>query len=286
MAVHRRVYRPFEGLLSPLRWRWLVLMRYAWRELLASRLFVALVLCCFVPVVVELATIWLVHSPAARALLHMSQIPTSFIDARFFYRILAIQGGLALFVAASVAPQLVAPDLADGALALYLSRPLSRTAYVAGKTSVLLVLLSAITWLPGLLLFGLQGGLEGGGWFASHLRIPVAIFLAAALWITLLSFLSIALSAWVRWRLAATGLFFGVFFVGAGMAGIVNVVLRTEWGWLLNLNFLIDIVWRGLFGLPRESALPPAAAWAALLAVSAFCFWILDRRLRAREVVR
>ncbi len=286
MAVHRRVYHPFEGRLSPVGWRWAVLMRHAWRELLSSRLFLAFVLCCLVPIVVELSIIWLVHSSAAQALLHMNGVSAAFIDERFFYRILAIQGGLALFLAASVAPQLVAPDLADGALALYLSRPLSRTAYVAGKTSVLVALLSAITWVPCLVLFGLQAGLEGGGWFMSHLRIAAAIVLSSLLWIALLSFLSVALSAWVRWRLAATGLFFGVFFVGAGMAGLVNVVLHTQWGFVLSLNVLIDLVWRGLFGLPRPSTLPLTAAWMTLLAVSLFCFWILDRRLRAREVAR
>jgi len=286
MAVYRRVYQPFEGGLSPVRWRWLVLLRYALRDLFASRLFVAVLVVCFVPTVIEATIVWLVHNPTARALLHMGSGSLLVIDERFFYRVLAIQGGLALFLAAAIGPRLVAPDLADGALALYLSRPLSRTAYVAGKTGTLLLLLSVVTWLPLLALYLLQGGLEGGGWFLGHLWLPVAIVLAAALWIALLSLLSVALSAWVRWRLAATGLFFAVFFVGSGIGEIFNQVLRTHWGRVLNLNLLIDLVWRGLFGLPRHGDLPLSAAWAALLAVCGICWWILDRRLRAREVVR
>lgn len=284
MAVYRRVYHPFDGALSPVRSRWRVLVRYALRDVLASRMFVAFLVVCFMPTLIEAAIIWVVHNPMAQAILHMGTLLA--IDERFFYRVLAIQGGLALFLAASVGPRLVAPDLADGALALYLSRPLSRTAYVAGKTGALLALLSAVTWVPVLALFGLQSGLEGGAWFIGHLGLPVAIVLAAALWIGLLAFLSVALSAWVRWRLAATGLFFAVFFVGSGMGELVNQVLRTRWGWVLNLNILIDLVWRGLFGLPRMSGLPLTAAWLALLATCAFCLWILDRRLRAREVVR
>jgi len=162
MAVFRRVYQPFEGGLSPVRSRWLVLLRYALRDVFASRIFVAFLVLCFVPTLIEATLVWLVHNPTARALLHMG---TSLlvIDERFFYRVLAIQGGLALFLAAAIGPRLVAPDLADGALALYLSRPLSRTAYVAGKTGTLLLLLSAVTWLPLLALYLLQGGLEGAG---------------------------------------------------------------------------------------------------------------------------
>jgi ABC-2 type transport system permease protein len=290
MAVYRRVYHPFEGGLSPVGRRWLVLLRYALRDLFASRLFVMFLVLCFVPILVEAAIIWVVHSPTAQALLHIgsgsgsgSLLP---IDARFFHFALAMQGGLALFLAASIGPTLVAPDLADGALALYLGRPLSRTAYVAGKTGALLAVLSLVTWVPVLALYFLQAGLEGGGWIAGHLMLPVAIVLSAALWIALLAFLSVALSAWVRWRLAATGLFFAVFFVGSGMGEIVNLILKTRWGWVLNLNRLIELVWRGLFGLPRADGLPLVAAWGSLLATCCFCLWILDRRLRAREVVR
>ena len=50
----------------------------------------------------------------------------------------------------------MSPDLRNNGLPLYLSRPFSRTEYVLGKMSVLLILLSAITWVPGLLLFLFQ----------------------------------------------------------------------------------------------------------------------------------
>ena len=40
-----------------------------------------------------------------------------------------------------------------------------------GKMSVVLILLSAITWAPGLLLFLFQSYLEGFGWFSDNLWI-------------------------------------------------------------------------------------------------------------------
>src|SRR5258707_13066390 len=50
-------------------------------------------------------------------------------------------------------PPLVSRDLRNNALPLYLCRPFTRTEDVLGKMSVLLILLSAITWIPQLLLF-------------------------------------------------------------------------------------------------------------------------------------
>ena len=56
---------------------------------------------------------------------------------------------LALFLAAFVGPGQVSPDLANNALSLYLARPFSRAEYVLGKMSVLVILLSLMTWVPG-----------------------------------------------------------------------------------------------------------------------------------------
>ena len=54
--------------------------------------------------------------------------------------------GFAIVLAALVGPSLVAPDLANGALSLYFSRPQSRTEYIVARMLVLVGLLSLITW--------------------------------------------------------------------------------------------------------------------------------------------
>ena len=78
------------------------------------------------------------------------------INARFFLNFLGWQSMMAFFLAAFVGPGQVSPDLANNALPLYLARPFSRAEYVLGKMSVLLILMSVMTWIPGLLLFVLQ----------------------------------------------------------------------------------------------------------------------------------
>ena len=66
----------------------------------------------------------------------------------------------------------------------------------------------------------------------------------------LLSLLALAMSAWVQWRIAASALIVGIFFVAAGFGQAFNAVLRTYWGYLLNLSYLIKIVWEDLFDMP------------------------------------
>ena len=61
-----------------------------------------------------------------------------------------VQGTLAFLLTTLVGPSLIAPDLSNGALPLYLSRPFSRIQYVAGKMIVLLLLLSLITFMTSI----------------------------------------------------------------------------------------------------------------------------------------
>ena len=296
MAVHKRAYRPYEGPLTAERGRFLILPRYGLLELFESRLLTAFFVLCFVPVLIGASAIYIANSPAARALLEMSSAPDFVRKADFFFAILTLQGALAFLLTAWVAPVLVSPDLVNGALPLYLSRPFTRVEYVLGKAAVLLTLLSAITWVPGLVLFALEAGLAEG-WGTANLRIAAAVFAGSWVWILVLTLLGLAISAWIRWRVVASGALAGVFFMGAAFGEMWREVLNTSWGRLTNLYYLVGLVWRSLFGLftdrsmaqemfnERGRDLPTWAAWAGLAAAVAVSVWLLERRLRAREVV-
>ena len=183
-------------------------------------------------------------------------------------------------------PGLISPDLANGALPLYFCRPFSRAEYVLGKSSVLAILLSQITWVPGLVLFVMQAGLAGTSWTWTHLWIAGSLVLSSLLWIAMLSLLAMALSAWVKWRIVAGALLLGVMFFGAGFAQAINTVLRTESGHFFNVAYLMTTVWNSLFQVDAEHAIPVAQAWTALLLYCAICLGLLMRKVRAYEVVR
>jgi ABC-2 type transport system permease protein len=288
MAVYRRHYQPYAGELTSRRSRFLVLSRYAIAELLGSRWIVLFLMLAMVPILGEGFVIYLSHSAAARALLGMAKMSEVVrIDTGFFASALSTQCFFGFVLAAWMGPSLVAADLVHGALPLYLSRPLSRFQYVLGKATVLVVLLSAITWVSGLLLYLLNAAFAGDGWGLSHLRIALALVAGSLVWIAVVTLLSLAFSAWIKSRLGASAALFGVFFVSAGLGEAAALVLRTSFGRILNLGDLFKVVWAALFAAPHpERGVPLFAAWLALGAVCVFSLIVIERRLRAREVVR
>lgn len=298
MAVYKRSYKPYDGALTPERTRFLVLPRYAFRELFESRLLAAFLMLCALPFLVQLVLVYVANSGPTRVLLRIEAPPSDFLQLEFFLVALTIQGFLAFFLTAWVAPVLVSPDLVNGALPLYLSRPFTRVEYVLGKASVLVGLLSLITWVPVGIVFSVQAGLAGSAWLAANLRTLAAILIGALLWISVLTLLGLATSAWIRWRIVASAALFGVLFMGSAFGEAWREVLKSPWGRLTNLPYVIGIIWADLFGLNsrrsvaramlddrRSTDLPVWAAWLALLALCAVCTWMLNRRLRAREVV-
>ncbi len=288
MAVYKRTYRPYVGATTPAWSRFLVLYRASRRALFRSKASITFfVLCFFFPLLCLLgvyanANISAISFLGERA----SQALRLNIDGSFFTIYLTVQSAFSFVLTAFIGPGLIAPDLANGALTLYLCRPLSRTAYVLGKCSVLFVILSAITWVPGLIIFFVQASLSGWRWTLDNLWIAGGVLLGSLIWILVLSLLSMALSAWVKWRIAAGALLLAVFFLGGGFAQAVNAVLRTKQGYLLDIGNLVSVIWRDLLRNQNEASVPAGEAWIAVLIFLAICILLLMRKLKPNEVVR
>ena len=287
MAVHDRTYRGYDGPRTAGRSRLLVLPRYAFQGVFSSKLFTAFYTLCFVPTIVAAVMIYLRHNAHALSVLELRVDQLVVIDADFFFVLLGIQGiALGSLIALIVGPGLISRDLVHNALPLYLARPISRTEYVLGKMSVLVFLLSLVTWIPDLLLVTIEGWLEGGGWLLRNWRIVVAIPVAGLTWIAVLSLLTLAISSVARRKILAQAALFAVFFIGSAFAVVVNGVLGTSWGTALAIGEVVETIWRGVFGIPLDSTFPIPAAWASLLAVCGLCLLMLHRKVRAQEVVR
>jgi ABC-2 type transport system permease protein len=285
MAVYRRNYKPYSGALTAAWSRWFVLFRYSRRNLFRSKFLTGLFVVCFFYPAACLLMIYLAHSAS---FLQEIGVPAEVlsIDNKFFFNFMGVQGVFAFLLTAFVGPSLISPDLANGALPLYFCRPFSRAEYVLGKSSVLAILLSQITWVPGLVLFAMQASLAGARWTWDNLWIAGSIVLSSLIWIAILSLLAMALSAWVKWRIVAGALLLAVMFFGAGFAEAVNAVLRTQSGNFFNVAYLMTTVWNALFQVDSRHAIPVAEAWAALLVYCAICLGLLMRKVRAYEVIR
>lgn len=285
MAVYERTWKPYSGHLTPVRSRFLVVTRYAIADAFASRLFTAFYAICFLPSLVGLFFIYLSHNVA---LLEKLGMPTDLMDvltSQFFMVLFSWQALPAFLVALIVSPSLVAADLGNGALPLYLGRPIDRPDYVLGKAAVLAILLSPMTWVMGLTIFGLQAYLEGGSWWIDNYRIGLAYLIGHLTWIVVISMLTLAISAWVRFKPAARGALFGIIFILAGFGTAVNGVTDTSWGDLFNLIRAINSVVLSLFGAPTPSGLPVVYNWLTLMAVTLLSILLLNRKLRAHEVI-
>ena len=306
MAVYEQTYKRYAGRLTPEWSRFLIIPRHAYRGVFSSKLFTAFFVICFLPLLVEAVLIYLHHNVTALAIMSLNARELIPIDATFFQFFVNLQGGFAFFVALLIGPPLVSRDLRNNALPLYLCRPFSRTEYVMGKMSVILILLSAITWVPQLLLFFFQSYLQGFEWFRANLWMAYAILIASLVWILLLALLSQTVSALVKWRVVASGALLGIFFIPSVFGEFINVVFMTRWGNLISLGALMKNVTAGLFGtferfsravlirdfqgdIVQEVILvePPLwASWTILFLVCAACLALLSWKVKAYEVVK
>ena len=286
MAVYKRTYKGYAGSLTPEWSRFLILPRYSYSRLFQSKfLLLFLAACYFFPLGAALF-IYLAHNLAFLKTFNIQAGDFLAINPRFFLYFCNFQGAMAYLLTAFVGPSLISPDLTNNALPLYFSRPFTRLEYLAGKMSVLLILLSLITWVPGLILFAIQGDLAGWEWTRSNLWLAGAIVMGPLLWITVLSLIAMAMSAWVKWRVAAGALILGVYFAGAGFGRAINGVLRIKSGTLIDLTEVNSTIWGWMFRYDTGTGQDLSDAWIALGVACAICLWLLTRKVRAFEVVK
>ena len=301
MAVYEHTYKQYAGPLTPEWSRFLIIPRHAFRDVFKSKLFTAFFVLCFAPVLVEAIFIYLHHNTQALGILQQRVNNLIPIDASFFEFWAHFQAAFAGLVTVLVGPPLVARDLTNNGLPLYLCRPFSRAEYVFGKMCVVLILLSAITWVPGLLLFFFQAYLEGFGWFRQQPLDCQRDLPQQLTWILTLALLSQTVSAWVKWRMAASAALIGLYFIPSAFAEIVNGMFSTRWGHILSIGGVRWNLTKALFGtfeqitgrttgwddsqeiILREPAL--WCSWLALFLLCAICLALLSRKVKAYEIV-
>jgi ABC-2 type transport system permease protein len=285
MAVYKRGYRRYTGPRTGPWTRFLVLPRYAWQRLYQQRLVLLLTVLAFVWPVLCAGFIYLANN--TELLLGLDQEFLQFIqvNGQFFSIFMYVQAGFAVFLAALAGPSLIAPDLANNALPLYFSRPLTRWSYALARLTVLVGMLSIVTWIPGLVLFGLQVGLAGGSWFRENWTLGIGMITGFLVWLLILSLVAMAASAYVKWRVVAGAVSLAFFFILSGVAAMIDEVLRVNWGHIIDPAWAVNQIWSVLLGL-EPLAGPGAAASAVSLAVMALLLvLVIERKLRPVEVV-
>ena len=208
-------------------------------------------------------------------------------DAKMFRHFLEQQDFFVFIMTIYVGAGLIAADRRANALQIYLSKPLLRTEYIAGKAAVLFTFIMLVTWLPGILLLFLQVMFKGSFEFLSaNLFLFPAITVASLLQALLATFTMLALSSLSKSSRYVGILYAGIIFFTAGdlRRDAGDHRSTTSLSWLSvgsNITQVVDVIFR----LPPRYATPWQVSLIVVLGLIAVSVSVLERRVRGVEIV-
>ena len=217
--------------------------------------------------------------------------------AETFRQFLEQQDFFVFIVTIYVGAGLIANDRRANALQIYLSKPLLRTEYIAGKAAILFTFLMMVTWVPAilllfvtlvpaLLLLLLQVLFAGSfAFLQKNLFLFPAITVAATLQAILATFTMLALSSLSKSSRYVGILYAGIIFFTAAIYGAMLAITgSTRLSWLslgANLTQVVDVIFR----LKPRYATPWPVSLIVILGLVALSISVLERRVRGVEVV-
>jgi len=203
-----------------------------------------------------------------------------------FRQFLDQQDVFVFFVTVYVGAGLIANDRRANALQIYLSKPLTRIEYIAGKAAALLVFLLFVTWVPALLLLVVQILFAGSFAFAQK-----NLFLFPA--ITVFSFLQVLVAAFAMLALSSlskSSRFVGIMYAGVilftkAIQGMFWAMTRSSAASLISPSASLDQVGDVVFRVAPRYETPWLLSLGVVVALVAISILVLERRVRGVEVV-
>ena len=287
MPIHTQNYRHWEGTLkTQSHTRWWIIAK-AELKLLAQRKIVRLIVA--IPPLMYIFA----HAVLIYIINQVPGVEFAFIkvDSEFFQKFLfRIYPFPSTFIVALVAvfggSGLIATDLKNNTLSLYLSKPISWIDYLMGKFAAIGILLACLTLVPGLLLFLEQSLLAGTAFLKDNYWVPfsiitysVIIILSTGLLILLFSSLT------TNSRYAIIG-FSAVWFGSIVLYEVLKEMARTSKVALVSIWANYDILGTALFGGSPDYSVHWVWALLIQIALIVFYLFVLRRRIRAVEVVK
>jgi ABC-2 type transport system permease protein len=281
MPIHRERYRRREGGVDLRGGAWAVIATNGLRSLVRKRAFLFLMILAWIPVIVRGVQIW-----AAANVPGMSQIGMLAISARTFRDFLNQQEPLVFFITVYAGSGLIADDIRANALQLYLSRPITRTQYIAGKAAILMAALATVTLVPGILLLLLVPAFAGSMTFLrDNLSLIPSISAYSLIQITLSAFLILAMSSLSKSRWFVAIIYAGLAFFTHAVFGVLGAAVEgSSFSWVsifANVHQVGDV----LFRMPPRYDTHPLISAAVIALIIGVSMLVLSRRIRAIEVV-
>lgn len=278
MPIHDQGYRRYGGRREAHGRTWWVIARAGVMERLRERKFLGLLLVAWGPFLVRAVQIYVAANYSQASFLAPS--------AGTFREFLTQQSLFVFFITLYVGSGLIANDRRANALQIYLSKPLTRVEYVVGKLTTLLIFLTAVTWLPAILLLLLQMLFAGNLTFlTSNLFLFPAITLFSAVLVLTSAFAMLALSSLSKSRRFVAVMYAGLIFFTAAMYQALRGITGSQAWAFISPGDVLDVFSRVIFRVTGPTALPfPAAVLFVVLLLGASVL-VLERRVRGVEVV-
>jgi len=278
MPIHDQSYRRYTGVREAPGTAWLVIAVTGIRTALSKKLFLGVMLFAWAQFLVRAVIFYMsANFPNLDILAPSVETFRQFFDMQELF---------VLIVTVYVGSGLIANDRRSNALQIYLSKPLTRVEYVAGKLGILLFFLLMVTLLPAMALLFVQMMFSASFTFVrEHLFLIPAITLYALVEVLLASFTMLALSSLSTSARFTAILYFGaIVFTGALFTILRGITSSSALAWLsirANLEQIGDVIFRLQ---PRFDSpwLLSVLVVAALIGLSVF---VLERRVRGVEVV-
>jgi ABC-type transport system involved in multi-copper enzyme maturation permease subunit len=278
MPIHDQSYRRYAGSKEAPGRAWSVIAYAGVRGMIGRRIFLALLFASWIPFIVYAGRIYFAAN--------YPQLSPIAMTPESFRGFLDVQGVFLFFITIWAGAGLIANDRRANALQIYLSKPLMRAEYIAGKFAVLATFLLVMTWVPGILLLVLQILFSGSFTFArQHLYLFPAITVASFLEVIVMSFAMLALSSLSKSSRYVGILYAGAMFFSEAIFGVLRLILGgTGVSWIsfpANLAQVVDVIFR----LKPRYETPWIVSLLALVGLVVVSISVLERRVRGVEVV-
>lgn len=278
MPIHDQGYRRYAGRREPHGRSWWVIARAGLQERLRERRFLGLLLLAWAPFLVRGVQIYVASNyPQASFLAPSAGTFREFLDQQSIF---------VFFVTIYAGAGLIANDRRANALQLYLSKPLTRVEYITGKLITLVVFLAGVTWAPAMFLLLLQMMFAGDTAFIrDNLFLIPAITLFSAMQVVVAAVTMLALSSLSKSRRFVSLMYAGIVFFSAAMYQALRGITGSSAWAFMSPEDTFDVIADAVFRIPGRAAMPVPAAVAVVVVLIAASIWILERRVRAVEVV-
>jgi ABC-type transport system involved in multi-copper enzyme maturation permease subunit len=278
VPIHDQSYRHFEGTKAPPGRAWLVIARAGIMNMVRKRLFLGLLIVSWVPFLFRAGQIYFSTNFPQMAMLATT--------AETFREYLEQQNPFVFFMTIYIGAGLIANDRRANALQIYLSKPLLRTEYIAGKAAVLFFFLMLITWVPGIFLLLVQVLFAGNFQFLrKNLFLFPAITVSALLQVLLATFTMLALSSLSKSSRYVSILYAGVIFFTLAIYGVLYAITGSSMmSWLSPTESLAQVV-DVIFRVTPRYATPWQVSLIVIVGLIVVSISILERRVRGVEVV-